>query len=199
MKHLTTLALTLTLAFTLTGCGEDRARAISETESITSVNSIDIQDFNTAANELTKQLISSGVLEQAPRRPAIMAISVVINNTQEQIDTDLLLKTIRTNLLNTGKVQTTTTVGLGGGAEDPLAKDLAAKNQLYNPNAQPPAGASPDYTLTTKIIQLASRAGNTRQSTFAFQMSLTDVRAGTAVWEGEKQITKQGKRSSVGF
>jgi hypothetical protein len=38
-----------------------------------------------------------------------------------------------------------------------------------------------------------------RQSTDSFQLSLTDARTGPAVWEGEKEIGKQGTRPSVGF
>jgi PBP1b-binding outer membrane lipoprotein LpoB len=33
----------------------------------------------------------------------------------------------------------------------------------------------------------------------SFQLSLTTVKDGLAVWEEEKQITKQGTRSSVGW
>ena len=46
---------------------------------------------------------------------------------------------------------------------------------------------------------LVVKAGNTSQSTYSFQLSLTDPKTGLAVWEGEKEITKQGTRSSVGF
>ena len=38
-----------------------------------------------------------------------------------------------------------------------------------------------------------------RQTTYTFQLSLTTVRDGLAVWEDETQITKQGQRSSVGW
>ena len=40
---------------------------------------------------------------------------------------------------------------------------------------------------------------NLRQSTFTFQLTLTDSKTGNAVWASEKEITKQGARASVGF
>ena len=42
-------------------------------------------------------------------------------------------------------------------------------------------------------------SGRVAQSTYSFQLSLTDAKTGLATWEGEKEITKQGTRSSVGF
>jgi uncharacterized protein (TIGR02722 family) len=186
------------LAVFVGGC-DTKARQINETQAITTISGIDIQDWNKAANELSTQMLASGVLENAPRKPAVLAISRFVNNTTQQVDMDLLNKTVRINLLNSGKVLTTTTTGLGGQAEDPLAAGIAQERAILTPGTPPQAGMSPDYTLTGKIIQVQARAGNMRQSTFAFQMSLTDVRNGLAVWEGEKQIIKQGTKAGVGF
>ena len=127
--------------------------------------------------------------------PAILAISRIVNNTGQQIDTDLLIKKIRVALLQSGKAVTTTTYGLGGQAEDPLAQSQQQKNDFTTD--QKTAGVT-DFTLSGKIIQLNARAGDTTQATYSFQLSLTDNR-GLAVWEGEKEITKQGTRSGIGF
>lgn len=199
MKLTLTFAVaTAALAVLVGGC-DTKARQINETQAITTISGIDIQDWNKAANELSMQMLASGVLESAPRKPAVLAISRFVNNTTQQVDMDLLNKTVRINLLNSGKVLTTTTTGLGGQAEDPLAAGIAQERAILTPGTPPQAGMSPDYTLTGKIIQVQARAGNMRQSTFAFQMSLTDVRNGLAVWEGEKQIIKQGTKAGVGF
>jgi PBP1b-binding outer membrane lipoprotein LpoB len=156
-------------------------------ENIVNVGQINIQDYIQAANDMTGKLLASGVLDRVSTPPAVLAISRIVNNTGEQIDTDLLTKKIRVAVLDSGKAVTTTTMGLGGTAEDPMAKGL---QQDIRP---------PDFTLSGKIIQLAARAGNTSQSTYSFQLSLTDSKTGLAVWEGEKEITKQGTRPSVGF
>ncbi len=57
----------------------------------------------------------------------------------------------------------------------------------------------PDFTTYSgKIIQNTAKASNVNQTTYGFQLSLTDNQ-GLAVWEGEKQITKQGSQNAVGF
>ena len=165
-------------------------------ESIVSVNSINIQDFIQAANAATSDLLASGALDKVSTPPAVLAISRIINNTGQQIDTDLLVKKIRVALLNSGKAQTTTTMGLGGTAEDPMAKGLQQEAQFKSDQQ---TTRTPDFTLSGKIIQTVARDGSTSQSTFSFQLSLTDAKSGLAVWEGEKEITKQGGRPSVGF
>ena len=163
---------------------------------IVNVGQINIQDYIQAANDMTGKLLASGALDRVATPPAVLAISRIVNNTGQQIDTDLLTKKIRIAILDSGKALTTTTMGLGGTAEDPMAQGLQQENEFKNDTK---TTRTPDFTLSGKIIQLAVRAGGTTQSTYSFQLSLTDSKTGLAVWEGEKEITKQGTRPSVGF
>jgi hypothetical protein len=165
-------------------------------ESLVTVGSINIQDYIQAASTMTSELLASGALDKVPNPPAVLAISRIINNTGEQIDTDLLTKKIRVAVLQSGKALTTTTYGMGGSSEDPMAKEIQQNGEL---NTGLGTARTPDFTLSGKIIQTIARDGSTSQSTFSFQLSLTDPRSGLAVWEGEKEITKQGGRGSVGF
>ncbi len=164
-------------------------------ESVVSINTINSQDFITAANAATADLLASGVLDRVKNPPAILAMSRIVNNTGQQVDMDLLTKKIRVALLQSGKAVTTTTFGLGGQAEDPLAQSIQQQQIAANNEKPTPL---PDFTLSGKIIENHVSAGDTKQSTYSFQLSLTDQR-GLAVWEGEKEITKQGTRPGVGF
>jgi len=180
----------------MTGCATDAHYVeTGGRENVVSINQINIQDYIQAANAATQDLLSSGVLDKVDKPPAVLAMSRIVNNTGQQIDTDLLTKKIRVALLQSGKAVTTTTMGLGGTSEDPMAKGMQQENEFMND--QKPARL-PDFSLSGKIIETVARNGNTRQATFSFQLSLTD-KNGLAVWEGEKEITKQGTRSSVGF
>ena len=166
---------------------------------VVNVGKINIQDFANAAdtmvNSLIDNLINQGKLQSAvPAEPALLAISRIANNTSQQLETDLLVKKIRVALLRTGKVQTTTTMNLGG-PEDPLAADQQKAKEFFEDKKHT---RLPDYTLSGKIIQDRSRAGDVRQSAFVFQLSLSS-NAGIAVWEEEKTIVKQGSQSQVGF
>ena len=127
--------------------------------------------------------------------PAVLAVSVVRNDTGHQFDTDLLTKKIRVKLNTSGKALTTTTMGVGGKAEDPQAKGLQSEREFLEDKK---VTRVPDFSLSGKILETRASAGNVKQSTFSFQLSLTDNR-GLALWEGEEEITKQGSRSTVGF
>ncbi len=182
----------------LTGCNTGATYTDSKgTGTIVSLDQIDIQDWNRAAEEMVASLLASGVLERAPERPAVMAVSRIVNNTLQQVDTDSLTKKIRIELNRSGKTITTTTLGLGSEVEDPLAKEVAEIQAVSG--GQRKVVTLPYYTLSGKLLEDRARAGSTRQVTYTFQLSLTTVKDGLAVWEDEKQITKIGKKPSVGF
>lgn len=117
-------------------------------------------DFGIAAESLVKSLLEKGVLVKVPNPPARLRVVAPLNNTSEHFDTALLTGKIRVALNQSGKAVT-----------------------VLNP-AEPV-----DYTLSGKIISTYSRDRKSRQRTFTFQLALTDSR-GTAVWEGEKEVTK---------
>jgi uncharacterized protein (TIGR02722 family) len=196
MKNKILIPLIAASTVFITGCATDAHYvATGGTQNIVNVGQINIQDYIQAANAATSDLLASGALDRVKNPPAVLAISRIVNNTGQQIDTDLLVKKIRVALLQSGKAVTTTTFGLGGSAEDPLAKGMQQESQFMNDQK---TTRTADFSLSGKIIQLAVKSGNTSQSTYSFQLSLTDTQ-GLAVWEGEKEITKQGSQSSVGF
>jgi uncharacterized protein (TIGR02722 family) len=199
MKLLLTTALA-SAALLATGCAtKNDARYIDSKgpETIVSLNSINIQDWNTAADKLVASLLASGVLERAPELPAVMAVSRIRNNTQQQVDTDSLTKKIRIALNQTGKIVTTTTLGPDGKVEDAMAADVGAMNAFMAGEKQ--KTVLPYYTLSGKLLEDRVRSGSVNQTTYTFQLSLTTTANGLAMWEGEEQITKQGQRSSVGW
>lgn len=191
-------ALGAGLLFTA-GCATKDARYVESqgTETIVSLDQINIQDWAAAADSLLNSLLGSGKLERAPEQPAIMAVSLVVNNTLQQVDTDYLTNKIRIALNKSGKVITTTTIGLGGQAEDPLARQLAEQARARGePSTE---GKIPFYTLSGKLLENRAEAGRTKQVTYTFKLTLTEVQSGLAIWEDEKEITKQGKRPAVGW
>ena len=201
-KILPTVALsTLSLTLGLGGCASTGARTIEtgSSESVTTVNHIDDQDWAKAATKLTNSMMNTEGLftSNADGSKKRMAISRFINNTSEVVDTDLLVKQVRVTLFQSGKVVTTTIGGLT--VEDPLAKKNKAESDFATGDGNPnPVAIAPDYTLSGKLIENQARAGDIRQSTFYFQMSLTN-KNGDSVWEGNEPITKIGSRNSVGL
>lgn len=198
-KSLALAATALAVALLAPGCASNNAKYVDSQgpNTVVSLNQINIQDWNNAADKLVSSLLASGTLERAPQLPAVMAVSRIRNNTSQQVDTDSLTKKIRVALNQSGKVVTTTTLGPDGRVEDQMAADVGAMQSFMSGEKQ--KTTLPYYTLSGKLLEDAVRSGNTRQVTYTFQLSLTTVKDGLAVWEDEVQITKQGQRSSVGW
>jgi len=207
-KCISTFLLLGALAI-FSGCAStDNARYIDPkgTETIVSLNKINIQDWNQAADLLVNDLLSSGVLERAPEQPALMVVSRIVNKTTSQTDLDSLTKKIRVALNQSGKVVTSTTMGYGG-AEDPMAKQYMQQSDEREQMAAFMSGDKvttkerklPYYTLSGKLLEDKTSSGKVNQVTYTFQMSLTTTTDGIAVWESEQQITKIGKQSTIGW
>ena len=175
-------------ALIFTGCATDAHYVqTGDKEQIISLNQINIQDYANAANDAIKELLSSGAIDRVANPPALVEISHIINNTGQQVDTDLLTKKISIALLQSGKAQTKSV--------DAKATGYQQENEFMNDQKT----RLPDFTLSGKIIQTVDRAGDTRRTTYSFQLSLNDTKTGVQVWEGEKEVSKQGTRSAVGF
>lgn len=185
------------LAVALTGCTRPAQYVDPKGGRVmVTLDQINIQDWSMAAESAITELLASGVLDKVPAPPAVMVVSRVINSTSQQVDTDLLTKKIRVALNKSGKALTMTTRGPGGTAEDELAREIA--QEWKDMGLEQPAARPPDFSLSGKIIETYTRSGNYRQAAYTFQLSLSD-RRGLAVWEGEKEVVKQGRRPSVGF
>jgi uncharacterized protein (TIGR02722 family) len=197
-KHIIAVLGFAPLAFLFSGCETTEVTQVDpKANQVISANQISPQEWAQAADKLVSDLLSSGTLERAPEKPAIMGISRIINNTQQQVDIDSLTKKIRVALNQSGKVITTTTLGLGGKVEDPLAKEAAEYNAFMA--GEKKATRMPYYTLSGKLLEDRIRNSSNTQVTYTFQLSLTEVRSGLAVWESEQQLSKVAHRNAVGW
>lgn len=214
MTHRTFQPIVVALSLSgllLAGCAsEPGARRIdpSGPETITTINKLDIQDATDAAAALSQSLLNSGRLGKHTNAsgekvdgPSIIAIDRYVNNTSQQIDRDQVIKKIRVTLNKAGVAQTLVTINDKGdlGGESNIASKYARENTPADRSVRTPELDMIDYTLTFKILENKAQAKKVQQTTFTFQMSLVDVKTGLAVWEDEKQITKQGAHSSVGW
>ena len=180
------------------GCTPTQYVDSKGTNLVVSMNKVNIQDFEKASEALVASMVESGVLSQAPNQPVALSISRITNDTSDQFDTDQLMKKIRISLLQTGKVQVTQAVGLGGKVEDPMAKETYEAKRFLAGESQTPVDL-PYFTISAKILENSTSAGSTKQVSYIFQMSLANTTSGRLVWEGEKTITKQGEKNAIGF
>jgi uncharacterized protein (TIGR02722 family) len=186
----------LPTAVIFTGCQSSQVRVVdSKGTQALNTSGINSQDWANAADQLVNSLLSSGALDRAPAQPAVLAVDRIINNTALNVDTDLLIKKIRVALSQTGKVAITNTMGLGERAV--VASEASELDEMMT--GKKAKVIAPHYTLYAKLIQQRDSLNGVTQNTYTFQMSLVSVKNGLTVWEEEREIAKQSKKSAVGW
>jgi uncharacterized protein (TIGR02722 family) len=159
-------------------------------------------DFEQAAAAATQSMLESGAVERNDGKKNIMVVSSVLNDTMQRIDTDQLVKKIRVELLRSGKVMVTTAIGLNG-AEDQMNtafSELSQSRKVDRSTLVKQKLAAPNMSLSGKILQRNNRVdGNKELVEYYFQMTLSDLQNGLAVWEGEEQISKLGSAKGTSW
>jgi penicillin-binding protein activator len=167
------------------------------------VMGLDYRDFQDTAAYTVSSLLQSGAVDKKDGGRYVLAISSIINDTMQRIDTDQLIKKIRIELLKSGKVVVTTAVGAFG-PEDALAmqaRELRMSKE-FNQNTVAKSGqmVAPELSLSGKILQRNLQGSNGKQQVeYTFMLTLTDINTGLAVWEDEKPIIKRGNNKSVSW
>lgn len=163
---------------------------------------MDYRDFEKAATEAVDDMLASGAVSNPNGGRYIMVVSRIKNDTMQRIDTDQLTKKIRVALLRSGKVVTTTAIGLSG-AEDEMtmrARELRNSEEFDQSGVQKKGTLqAPDLSLSGKILQRNHKVADEQQVEYYFQLSLTDLATGLAFWEGETPIIKRGSNDSVSW
>jgi uncharacterized protein (TIGR02722 family) len=163
---------------------------------------LDARDFSSAAQAATQKLLASSAVDRPGGGRYVVVISRVTNDTMQRIDTDLLIKKIRIALLNSGKAAVTTAISENG-AEDDMTMRSRELRQSAEFNQRNVAGlheaAAPDLSLSGKIIQTNTVVDNGQRVDYAFQLSLTDLHTGVAIWEDEEPISKLGTNATVAW
>ncbi|MDA0803220.1 MAG: hypothetical protein O2819_05630 [Planctomycetota bacterium] len=194
-----TALITSTLSvvtLSLIGCGSP-AKYVETggTESIVSVGEVDIQDIQKASSGMLQSLIATGILNSSEHKPARLLISSVVNDTSSQFDVGEVIYRMREELVNSGQAQVDTTYG--SNAEDKAAQEVAKRRAFTGQGASDTG--EPDFSLTGRITQIKRSAGNTKQSTYTFRLTLTNLATGREVWTKTVDMTKQGTKNAVGM
>lgn len=162
---------------------------------------LDNRDFTEAAGEMVRDILESGRLERPGGGRYVLAISRFVNDTQLRINMNELIQKIRIDLGNSGRVVTTTAVGLQG-PEDPMAMRARELRQSREFNQRTVAArgqmVAPDLSLSGRIIQRNNRVdGGAMRIDYVFQATITDINTGLAFWEGERVISRLGSGRTV--
>ncbi len=188
----------------IAGCSKEAPRYVGvdnpDVQAVISMG-LDRQDFEKAAEDAVNSLLRSGALNKQNGK-YVVAISRVINDTTHRIDTDLLIKKIRISLLNSGKAVVTSAIS-GQGNDDQLIYDTRdlRNDDEFDKSTVADKGTliAPELSLSGKIIQQTKRVDKNALVDYYFQLTLTDLKTGYAVWEDETIVAKVGDRKSVNW
>lgn len=165
---------------------------------------LDYRDFEDAASDAVQSMIASGSVNNPSGGRYVLMISRIVNDTMQRIDTDQLVKKIRIELLNSGKVVVTTAVS-DAGAEDAASfgvrEDLRGNDEFDQSRVQRKGTlVAPDISLSGKIMQRNLTVDRRRQQVeYYFQLTLTDLETGLATWENEYPIIKRTSNRRAGW
>lgn len=181
----------------LAACGE-RARYIEtgSTEGIVSPGEVDMQDILKATSGMLESLAETGILKTGKNRPAQLVVNDVVNDTSSRFDVGELTYRMREQLVNGGQATVVTT--FGNNAEDKTAQDVLRREAFLKGDGKTQL-PDPDFSLTGKITQVKRSAGDTKQSTYTFRLTLTNLRTGLEAWTKTVDMTKIGNKPAVGF
>ena len=163
--------------------------------------SLDYRDFNMAANSAIEEMLADSVFNQPDNHRVILMIGFVANRTMQKIDTDSVIKKIRVALNRSGKAAVSTVIAHGGPESAAASINSSMRdNEDFNQLTIAKKGKfeAPEYELTGKFLQRNVRAGkNHTQAEYYFQLSLTNLTSGVAMFESERRIIKRGTNKTV--
>ena len=200
-KIVTTLSIIAISALLFSGCAGKVEKIDMNNDTGDQVAGLDYRDFNQAAAEATQSMLRSPAITKPGGGRYILAISDVKNDTMQHIDTDQLVKKIRIELLNSGKVFVTTAVGSAEDKMNKQARELRSNDEFkQNTTIKKGTLVAPDLSLSGKILQRNINMGNGKQQIeYYFMLTLTDLVNGFATWEGETVIGKRGSDKAVAW
>ena len=178
MKILCGLAVTLML----NGCAAETQLIDTENDSTERAAALEGRDFESASNSMIQDMLDLGTLSKPNGQPYILVISRIENDTMQRIDVDELSKSIRIALMKSGKVRVTAF------QEDAMVMASGQLRQSKEFN---------QLSLSGKITQREFIVSGKKRIEYRFSLSITDLRNGLTLWEGEEKIKKLADKNAV--
>ena len=175
----------------------------SEVAGMSDVMELEYRDWGRTADKMVDSMLKSGSFAKIDK--PVIAMGPMINDTMQRFDTDILVKKIRSQLVNSGHAQVATSFRNDKKAEDESTHNM--RNQRDNAEYAASTVASkgtlvaPNMSLSGKMLQRNLKIDNgwfsnkDNRVEYYLQLTLTDLKTGLSVWEDERPIVKEGKRA----
>ncbi|MBS3785211.1 MAG: penicillin-binding protein activator LpoB [Gammaproteobacteria bacterium] len=196
VKKLGIGSIVLLTSLVIMGCAPSTVYVDTADDRGEAVMALDYRDFESAAGEMVDGMLGSRALENPRGGRYVLVVSRIVNDTMQRIDTDQLVRKIRSDLLNSGRVVVTTAVGLDGPEDEMnMAVRQLRESGEFNQNTVQGEGQliAPDLSLSGVIRQRDIQMDNRQQQVeYYFELAITDLSTGLAIWEDQEVIVKRG-------
>lgn len=187
-------------------CADPKVSYIQTQDSIQYTTAgLDYHDIENAANQSVESLLKSAYANKIPKnRPKVLAISDVINDTMNHINTEQLTRKITRDMRNSGKFVLSLAMGGSGVSTDALIADsrLARDDDEFNQYTTIEKGEliAPELSLSGKIIQRNTKVNSSEQRIdYYFLLTLTELKSGLVLWDDEVNIIKLSPNKNVAW
>ena len=167
-------------------------------------------DLQMTAKSMTESLLASPVIGEATaasKRP-VMFVERIANKTDEHIDTESVLDSMTTKLLQSGKVRLVD-MSLVESARSQL--NFQNKDDMVDPKTAIRFGQmiGAEYMFYGNLSSIYKEAGSTSSITskftktrsvyYKFTLKLMNLKTGLVEWQDEQEIRKTGKTGLLGM
>ena len=195
MKQYMKILSSLLMVMTLNACATQTVLIDNENDSTERAAALEGRDFEMASNAMIQDMLDMGTLSKPNGQPYILVISRIENETMQRIEVDELSQAIRIALMKSGKVRVTAF------REDDMVMSSSQlrKSKEFNQANVRKAGslAAPELSLSGKITQREFIVSGKKRIEYRFSMSITDLKNGLTIWEGEEKIKKLADKDTV--
>ncbi len=199
-RKLISLVAAATLVFISFGCAQKKVytkgKYIDPDEVILLSDKFVEADLQLIAERLTENLLSSPLMGEQEKRPAII-ISLFTNGTDEHIDMLSLTNMIRTDLHKSGEF-----IFLNERLRKAIAKEYEYQGSGYvSPETAKMKGRQigADWMISGHISSIKQPVGMKEIVYYKTTMEITDIETSEILWTEEIEIKKAFKRKRVRF
>ena len=164
---------------------------------------LDYHDIESVAEKSIASLLSSGYV-RGIKQPKVLVISVIINDTMQNIDVEQLSRKITRDMRNSGKFKLSLAISGSGASGDKMIDSIRAKtrgNEEFDQYSVIEKGQlkGAQLSLSGKIWQKNVKVSGKQRTDYFFLLTLTDLATGEVVWDDEANIIKVGSNKSVSW
>ncbi|MDE6886568.1 MAG: penicillin-binding protein activator LpoB [Helicobacteraceae bacterium] len=176
--------------------------SLEDSKELTS-SGLDYHDIVNAAEQSVQSLLNSRYVKNIKDTPKVLAISDVINDTMQMLDTEQLTRKITRDMRESGKFVLTLAISGSGAMVDSMIDKARGvrDNEEFNQYTTIEKGEliAPELSLSGKIIQKNTKVGNKQRIDYYFLLTLTDIKSGLVIWDDEVNIIKVGSNKNVAW